>query len=125
MKLADFNLTNIEEISDSHYFKIMTFGEYIELVKDHINCENKIIINAELEATYLNSNMENSSYCVKPLNVFITENEFIVYNNFQTLVILNLDERFMNNKVFVNIYAYNLEDTRKMIIQFNAIKEYE
>jgi len=37
MKIQDIDLTNFEKITENHYFGIMTFGEYISLIKSKEN----------------------------------------------------------------------------------------
>ena len=123
MKLEDFNFSRLEEISENHYLGVTTFGDYVLLMKDKVECDNNHIIDlAESKAKYHNNDKENNNVFIPPVNLFLTEVGLILFDNFATLMILNLEERFMNNELIVVIYTVSLEKARKLHMQLRNEK---
>ena len=123
MKLEDFNFSRLEEISENHYLGVTTFGDYVLLMKDKVECDNNHIIDlAESKAKYHNNDKENNNVFIPPVNLFLTEVGLILFDNFATLMILNLEERFMNNELIVVIYTVSLEKARKLHMQLRDEK---
>ena len=123
MKLEDFNFSRLEEISENHYLGVTTFGDYVLLMKDKVECDNNHIIDlAESKAKYHNNDKENNNVFIPPVNLFLTEVGLILFDNFATLMILNLEERFMNNELIVIIYTVSLEKARKLHMQLRNEK---
>ena len=123
MKLEDFNFSRLEEISENHYLGVTTFGDYVLLMKDKVECDNNHIIDlAESKAKYHNNDKENNNVFIPPVNLFLTEVGLILFDNFATLMILNLEERFMNNELIVIIYTVSLEKARKLHMQLRDEK---
>jgi len=123
MKLEDFNFSRLEEISENHYLGVATFRDYVLLMKDKVECDNNHIIDlAESKAKYHNNDKENNNVFIPPVNLFLTEVGLILFDNFATLMILNLEERFMNNELIVIIYTVSLEKARKLHMQLRDEK---
>ena len=123
MKLEDFNFSRLEEISENHYLGVTTFRDYVLLMKDKVECDNNHIIDlAESKAKYHNNDKENNNVFIPPVNLFLTEVGLILFDNFATLMILNLEERFMNNELIVVIYTVSLEKARKLHMQLRNEK---
>jgi len=123
MKLEDFNFSRLEEISENHYLGVTTFRDYVLLMKDKVECDNNHIIDlAESKAKYHNNDKENNNVFIPPVNLFLTEVGLILFDNFATLMILNLEERFMNNELIVIIYTVSLEKARKLHMQLRNEK---
>ena len=123
MKLEDFNFSRLEEISENHYLGVTTFRDYVLLMKDKVECDNNHIIDlAESKAKYHNNDKENNNVFIPPVNLFLTEVGLILFDNFATLMILNLEERFMNNELIVVIYTVSLEKARKLHMQLRDEK---
>jgi len=115
MNLKDFNFSRIETISENHYLGVMTIGDYASLIKG-VECDNDFVINlAELKAKEYNDDTETNSVFITPINLFLTENGLVLFDNFSTIMILNLEERFMTNKLVVIVYVVNSEKDAKKI----------
>lgn len=120
MKLQDLDLSNFAKIRDDVYFGVMTFRDYASFIKDKVKCTDKTIVNnAELNAVIYNKK-DNDEIIGYTVNLFVTENEIIVFDNFTTLTILNLEDRFMDNKLCIRVYTGSLENARKMFMQYRS-----
>lgn len=119
MKKQNLDLTNYEKISDNHYFGTMTFKDYISFAKGKVIKEkdNTIVHNAKLEAIKYNNDINNSEISISPTDVFISEDGIQIFDVFTIRMIFDLEERFMNNKLGINVYTVCTIDARVMANQ--------
>lgn len=64
---------------------------------------------AELEAMNYNDTKANAVF-IQPINLFITEQGVTLIDTFNTLVIMNLDEKFLDSKLGVSIHNVSLKE---------------
>jgi len=116
------DLSKFDKIKDNHYFGVMKFRDYISLVKDKINCTDENIINwAELKAIEYNKKKDIDD--IPPgiiVSVFISEDNIEILDNANTLMILNLDERFLDNKLCIRVFTGSLEEARMIVMALNS-----
>jgi len=118
------NLSKFDKIKDNHYFGVMTFREYISLVKDKIDCTDESIIEwAELKAIKYNKKKDIDYIDDIPgiiVSVFISEDNIEILDKANTLMILNLDERFLDNKLCIRVFTGSLEEARMIVMALNS-----
>ena len=118
------DLSKFDKIKDNHYFGVMTFRKYISLVKDKFNCADENIINwAELKAIEYNKKKDIKDINDIPgiiVSVFISENNIEILDNANTLMILNLNERFLDNKLCIRVFTGSLEEARMIVMALNS-----
>lgn len=117
--MKNFDLTNFEKVKDNVYIGVMTFKDYLSFVKENIVYESHqtILDNAELKAMEYNNNDEINEIMVPTVNIFYIEedNSFMIFDTFATVMISNLVERFMNNRLVITFYNVNtLKDAGKI-----------
>lgn len=128
MRKTTLDLKNLdfEKISDNHYFGTMTFRDYLLSAKENVikESDRTIVYKAELEATKYNNDTEISEIFISPVSVFITEDGILIFDVFTTRMIFDLEERFMDNKLGVNVYTVSLAEARKIIMQIDDINNW-
>jgi len=124
--MSDFDLSGFEMIKENVYVGIMTFGDYISYAKENLTNESEgtIIDIAELEAIKYNNDIENNEVFVDHVHLFITEDGPLIFDTFSTLMMLNLEKRFMNNKLGVSVYTVSVEKARGIFKQINVVDQY-
>jgi len=81
-------------------------------------CSSETIINlAELNAIEYNDDTDNNYVFVPPVNLFVTEIGLMMFDSLNTLMIFDLEERFLDNKIGVGIYNVSLDKAREIALQ--------
>ena len=115
------DLNKFDKIKDNHYFGVMTFRDYISLIKDKINCIDESIINwAELKAIEYNKKKDVNDIPGIIVSVFVSEDNIEILDNANTLMILNLDGRILNNKLCIRVFTGSLEEARMIVMALNS-----
>jgi len=115
------DLSKFDKIKDNHYFGVITFRDYISLVKDKINCTDESIIEwAELKVIEYNKKKDIDDIPGIIVSVFVSEDNIEILDNAITLMILNLDERFLDNKLCIRVFTGSLEEARMIVMALNS-----
>jgi hypothetical protein len=138
--MKELTLKGFELIKENLYFGVMTFKQYLDLIKDGII---KIPENidgyhrAKATATVYNKNKDLKSINGYNVDLFVInnnhsyirlENNNLIINAdsidlldgiFRTLIISNLDERFMNSYLNVRIHTGTIDDAQRIVMALN------
>jgi len=115
------DLNKFDKIKDNHYFGVMTFRDYISLVKSKFNCTDENIINwAELKAIKHNRDKDINDIPGIIISVFISDNDIEILDNAITLMLFNLEERFLDNKLCIRVFTGSLEEAKMLFIALNS-----
>jgi len=114
-------LSNFKKVKDDVHIGSMTFREYISFAKEKViyNPDKSIVQNAELKAIEYNRNAESNEIIPTPsVNLFMIEldNTLAIFDVFTTVMILSLEERFMDNELVIIFHkVFSFEQARRFI----------
>jgi len=139
--MKELVLNNFKSIEDNKYVGVLTFRDYLNLIKEgYINLnqfidgyhraiglaliynENEEIKEVEGFQIDLSINKDGENSVSKNGNGIIIQSEKIeiLDGAFRTLIISSLDERFMDSLLTVTIHFYTTQEAKNLIASYST-----
>jgi hypothetical protein len=135
--MKELILNNSKQLEDNLYVGFITFGEYLTLINNQVITVPEVDGYHRAVGAALIYNMNKEISTIDNFNIVLhvnnAKNEVDLNNSltikseeimlidgaYRTLIINQLDQRFMGSLLEVKILCSSIEDARKMIAQLN------